>query len=285
MLQPTLVRSFVEDGFEAIPGIFLSDTAYGVALRRLCPGCTDIVIVNRSAKKIYLAERDQLPMQGLWWIGGAMSPSDSPQAAAAANFKRETSLSLEEERFTLVAVMDYQWKDRQQEPKMGCHMVVYTFAAELTPEELGAVNLATTPEYGQSRLLPYDRDALMKANVFPAILELYDHIFPEPAEVLYHTVLISVRPDTPQKTMTRVYNLYQTLAADCGGEDAGILYFALRKNLDMRKGVTWTQVAVFRDDAALQAFRAHPAHTGITDILRDIANWQVGDYMGPLMKL
>lgn len=287
MVQSVLVRSFVEDGFEPVPRVFLSDTAYGDALRRFCPGCADIVIVDRSAKTIHLAERDQLPMQGLWWIGGAMSPSDSPHASAAANFKRETSLSLGEERFDLAAVMDYQWKDRQQEPQnMGCHMVGYTFTVELTPEELASVNLAVTPEYGKSRLLPYDRAALVKANVFPAILELYDHIFPpQPTEVLYHTVLISVRPDAPVEQALLAYHYYQTLAADCGGEAAGILYFALQGNLDQRKGVTWTQIAVFRDNAALQAFRVHSAHTRITDILRNIADWKVGDYLGPPMKL
>lgn len=162
-------------------------------------------------------------------------------------------------------------------------MVGYTFVVELTPEELDTVNLKETPEYGQSRLLPYNRDALVRANVFPAILALYDHIFPP--EVLYHTVLISVRPDTPPETVQEVYDLFQTLAAGCGGEAAGILYFALQGNLDQRKGVTWTEFAIFRDEAALHAFQIHPAHKHITGILRNIADWQVGDYMGPPPKL
>lgn len=99
--------------------------------------------------------------------------------------------------------------------------------------------------------------------------------------VLVHVVLIKVRPDCPANVREDIYRRYQTIREEAGGTQAGILHFALEENLDTRKGITWVEVAYFRDDAALQAFRAHPAHAAITDRLREVADWFVGDYVGP----
>ena len=101
------------------------------------------------------------------------------------------------------------------------------------------------------------------------------------AGVLWHVVLISFRPEASEEVRQSVYDAYQVLAEKCGGEEAGIRSFAVERNLDLRKGVHLVELAVFRDDAALQAFRAHPEHTQITDVLRKIADWQVGDFTHP----
>lgn len=97
------------------------------------------------------------------------------------------------------------------------------------------------------------------------------------AEKLWHVVLLSFRSETPESVREDVYRRYQTLQEDCGGATAGILFFNVQKNLDLRKQVHLVEIAVFRDEAALQAFRAHPKHQELTNILRRAADWQVGD--------
>ncbi|OGG45180.1 hypothetical protein A2673_03765 [Candidatus Kaiserbacteria bacterium RIFCSPHIGHO2_01_FULL_50_13] len=94
---------------------------------------------------------------------------------------------------------------------------------------------------------------------------------------LWHQVLISFRDTASEAVKREVYERYQTLDKDCGGEAAGILFWKVDWNLDVRKGVHLVEIAVFRDDAALQAFRVHPKHKEITDIVREVSDWQVGD--------
>jgi quinol monooxygenase YgiN len=96
-------------------------------------------------------------------------------------------------------------------------------------------------------------------------------------EKLWHVVLLSFRPGTPETVRHEVFNRYQTLASDCGGADAGILFFAVHENLDLRKNVHLVEIAVFENEAALQRFRQHPKHGELTNILRVHADWQVGD--------
>ena len=98
-------------------------------------------------------------------------------------------------------------------------------------------------------------------------------------KVLFHLVLISFLPNVSEEKRQEIFDRYQTIDQDVGGAEAGILYWRVAHNLDLRKNVHLVELAVFRDDAALQAFRNHPKHTELTNILREIANWQVGDYI------
>ena len=95
---------------------------------------------------------------------------------------------------------------------------------------------------------------------------------------LFHIVLISFRSDTPEGTRQKVFNAFQSLAGECGGKGAGIQHFEVAHNLDLRKNVHLVETAVFEDSEALQRFRGHPAHTALTDTLRECADWQVGDF-------
>ena len=93
----------------------------------------------------------------------------------------------------------------------------------------------------------------------------------------WHIVLISFRDSAPESVRQEIYDRYQALDTDCGGKEAGILFWRVGWNLDQRKKVHLIEIAVFRDDAALQHFRVHPKHQEITDILRAVADWKVGD--------
>ena len=104
-------------------------------------------------------------------------------------------------------------------------------------------------------------------------------------EVLYHVVLFKLHQDAPAGMKKRAFELYQQLKEDTGGDEAGVLYFELKENMDLRKGVEWVELAVFRNNDALQAFRKHPAHTTVADIMSQIGDWFVGDFMSPAMRL
>lgn len=96
--------------------------------------------------------------------------------------------------------------------------------------------------------------------------------------MLTHVVLISFQPTASEEVRKEVFDRFQTIASDCGGEAAGILSFKVEHNLDLRKGVHLVEVAHFTDGAALEAFCVHPKHTELTNVLRECADWQVGDY-------
>jgi len=97
-------------------------------------------------------------------------------------------------------------------------------------------------------------------------------------DALWHAVLISFHPDVTDEQQSTIYESYQTLAEDCGGTKAGIIFFKVERNLDIRKNVHLVQIAVFENDAALQRYRTHPKHVELTDVLKKIADWQVGDF-------
>jgi hypothetical protein len=104
-------------------------------------------------------------------------------------------------------------------------------------------------------------------------------------DALHHLVLIKFRTGTPPEVIADFHRRYQTLAEECGGKDAGILHFKVEHNLDLRKGVQLVEFAVFRDSEALEAFRTHSAHQRLANDLSATADWQVGDYIGPVPSL
>ena len=100
--------------------------------------------------------------------------------------------------------------------------------------------------------------------------------------VLVHVVLISFRTEATQEQRQRIFDDYQVLGERCGGKDAGVLFWQVDHNLDQRKHWHLVEFAVFRDDDAFQRFREHPAHNELTEVLRKIADWAVGDILSTL---
>lgn len=182
----TLVRTYTENGYKSIPSVRLSDDEYGRGLQCFVPACTDIVPINTHRRVIYLTRRASKPMTGWWWIGGRMAAYETKEAAAVRNFKRETGLELTHNRLKLAAVFDYLCKNRAQVPQeIGCHMLGYTFVVELTPEETASVgaNLDKVEYESQDGLTAFSRELLASEGVFPAIIDLYDHVFPPQEDV------------------------------------------------------------------------------------------------------
>lgn len=101
---------------------------------------------------------------------------------------------------------------------------------------------------------------------------------------ILHVVLISFKPEASKLVRQEIYDRYQTLAQDCGGENAGILFWKVDHNLNLRKNVHLVEIAVFKDTGALRAFGQHPKHKEFTDMLSKVADWQVGDIHHPFVK-
>lgn len=97
------------------------------------------------------------------------------------------------------------------------------------------------------------------------------------APTLVHVVLISFRPAATPQQREQMLTEHQELGDRCGGRDAGILFWRVDRNLDQRKNWHLVEFGVFRDAAALERFRVHPAHVALSHILREIADWAVGD--------
>lgn len=94
---------------------------------------------------------------------------------------------------------------------------------------------------------------------------------------LWHVVLISFKPETSESVRREIYDRYQTLGEDCGGRRAGIIFWKVDWNLDLRKKVHLVEVVVFKNYDALQAFATHPKHKEMGNIIRNLADWQIGD--------
>ncbi len=175
-----LVNSYTENGFKSIPSVRLSDDEYARALQCFVPACIDVVPVDIDKKMFYLARRVSKPIIGWWWIGGRMAPHETKEEAAVRNFQRETGLEISQNRFKLAAVLDYRWKERAQSPQeTGCHMLGYTFSVELTVSELASIsgNLNENEYEKGTGFFAFDRKRLIKEDVFPSILDLYDYLF------------------------------------------------------------------------------------------------------------
>jgi hypothetical protein len=96
----------------------------------------------------------------------------------------------------------------------------------------------------------------------------------------YHIILISFKPETSEAIREEVYNRYQTLGEECGGADAGILFWSVQKNLDQRKNIHLVEFAVFKDQEALDNLKKHPKHAELVkDFLIQYADWQIGDFI------
>lgn len=167
-------------------GKHISDSAYEEVVRNLVVVCTDVVFVDPQTKSIYLATRHNLPMRGLWWIGGRMLAGETSLHAIHRNLARETSLNIDISRFVAVPGMTrYQWSQHAQKPtNVGSDTLCYTFYLKVSESELvRAEENLIADEYDKTQgLQPFDREALeyrmAEGTLHPVIWDVYNQIFP-----------------------------------------------------------------------------------------------------------
>ena len=174
-------RVYTEDPEFTMSPEHLPDDVYAQAISSLVVVCADVLFADRARKTVFLAHRKVKPMVGLWLIGGRIRAGEQADAGMARLVQKETSLVLPAGRFEFLAMHRYFFKDRKQQPQeKGTDALVYTFLAEVTPDELriAAAHL-DSGEYETAGFEECNRDALVAAKVYPAILDLYDSVFPE----------------------------------------------------------------------------------------------------------
>ncbi len=109
-----------------------------------------------------------------------MFAGEMPEDSIRRHFLEETSLRLRQDRFCLISLNRYFWKDREQKPQnVGCDGLVYTFVVELFPKEIRTMSEHLDPrEYdAKYEIQEFDSERLKKEKVNPAILDLYKEVF------------------------------------------------------------------------------------------------------------
>lgn len=96
--------------------------------------------------------------------------------------------------------------------------------------------------------------------------------------MFHHIVFVSFLDNTDEVVREEIFQQHRELGEKCGGAKAGITLWRVEKNLDTRKGVHLIQVSMFQSKEDFEAFRSHEAHKQFAAVLRDVANWTVGDF-------
>jgi hypothetical protein len=99
---------------------------------------------------------------------------------------------------------------------------------------------------------------------------------------MLHIVLFKFYDHVTPARRTEIRQSMAGLSERCGGAAAGILSWAAEWNLNRKKGYELIEIAIFADQAALDAFQAHPEHVAFAQEMREVADWVVGDlHWGP----
>ncbi|HSE29131.1 MAG TPA: NUDIX hydrolase [Candidatus Saccharimonadales bacterium] len=174
-----------EPGHEMAGG-YISDGAYAELLDKTVIVCADVVFYDPLVKTIYLATRRNLPMRGLWWIGGRVHAGETSLGAIQRIVQRETGLRLDSWRLASLNWMPrYHWSERQQEPRRaGSDNLCFMFKAQISPlEAMSAWSGLDANEYIKGAgLLAYTRSDLSElldaGRLHPVIWQVYNEIFP-----------------------------------------------------------------------------------------------------------
>lgn len=94
---------------------------------------------------------------------------------------------------------------------------------------------------------------------------------------LTHVILVSFYSEVSQAAREATLSDFRQLGNNCGGLDAGILFWSADWNLDQRKNYHLMAVSIFENQDALRNYVAHPRHKDFASNLSKIADWIVGD--------
>lgn len=89
-----------------------------------------------------------------------------------------------------------------------------------------------------------------------------------------HTVLFKLHDGVGAEIRAEAVRLLIGL-----GKEPGVLSWVIKESIDTRKGYIIIEQAIFENQQAYQAFRTSPAHIEVGDLMKEIADWWVGDYL------
>ena len=175
------IGTYIDNWKRDMPKKHLDEETFKKAIEAFVVVSTDAVIIDRQKRVFYLAQRSVKPMQGWWVIGGRSFAGETPIESIRRCFERETSVCFPLNRFELIRLNRYFWKDREQKPQnLGYDSLAYTFAVELTQEEIEAAAKGLDPNEYKTRagLQEFNLKRLRVEGVHPMIIDLYQQLFP-----------------------------------------------------------------------------------------------------------
>jgi hypothetical protein len=160
---------------------WISQEAYSEVVQKSIVPCTDVVFLNKKEKVLYLGKRSVLPMKGIWFMGGRMFFNDrSPQESIARCVEMETGVRIKLERFEFICTNLYSWIKVAQGDFPGKNLGL-TYGCDITAAEVEQIShgLSATEYDKEFGLQRFDRARLVDAKVHPAIIDIYDQLFPK----------------------------------------------------------------------------------------------------------
>ncbi len=178
-VEGNFTTTYVDPAFEPLEPVRLTDEEYSRALQTIVIACVDILFIDETTRRIYLAERIAKPVDGMWWIGGRMRVNERREETAERCVLRETGIHLDPARLVYIGALDFMCGSRQQEPQsMGCHTMSFLYYVKAQPGEMESVSLDPSEYNAAAGLRPFTRAELIAAGVRGNLLEVYDFLFP-----------------------------------------------------------------------------------------------------------
>ena len=160
---------------------FISAESYKEMLEKTPIPCTDAVLTVRGDKALYLAKRSVYPMKGVWVLGGRIWFNDATLNDSIARcIEIETGCKFEAKRFKQLPTPHLcSWVRIRQGDFPGKNLII-SFRLEITQAELQRMSCGLKPEEYEKEfgIQRFDRQRLIDEKCHPALVDLYDEIFP-----------------------------------------------------------------------------------------------------------
>lgn len=91
---------------------------------------------------------------------------------------------------------------------------------------------------------------------------------------LNHTVMFKLHDNVSNEVRAEAVKRLTSL-----GSEPGVLKWVIKESIDTRKGQIIIEHALFEGQEAYHAFRTSPAHMEVSNFMKEIADWWVGDYL------
>ncbi len=162
------------------PATWLTEQEYAKATLSLIPVCSDVVFVNSKKKEIYLAKRKAKPASYWWFLGGRIQYGEEFIKGLQRILFRETKQKFTANRFKLIGLNRYWFKNRNQQPQnLPADTLAFLFCAEIKTDEINKISKnLDLKEYDLKKgLKPFTKKDFTKISFHPAIVDAYKQLF------------------------------------------------------------------------------------------------------------
>ncbi|MCX6779942.1 MAG: NUDIX domain-containing protein [Candidatus Magasanikbacteria bacterium] len=139
-----------------------------------------IVIVDRQKKTVYLAQNKDGSLPNWYGLTGRFFAGESEETAAQRIFRSNTTVNLPVDRLEFIGMNRCIWSRRRKEPQdLGRDRLYFTYAVELTTEEMKKAQLGLKPrKYERRSLRELTWDQMHDAGLHESMLIFHRRVFP-----------------------------------------------------------------------------------------------------------